>query len=153
MAQEKFYRLSHFVPDGHPQVHPGSSSEVKEMMPYLIEKVPRGWTAVPGRADLELFATRQRKVPILGFKKNKKEVYVHIFCNEFMDPLPAVNIVINLYVKYKLGNPVFIPKEPNWIHTIPIPGANLNQAETLFIHQLTQSLFWTIYMDYKKRLF
>ena len=151
MAQDKYYRLSHFVPDGHPKVYPGSSPEVKEMMPYLIERVPRGWTVVPGHDDLELFATRKMEVPVLGFRKNKNEIYVHIFCNEFINPLDAVQIVLNLYIKFKLGNPAFLPEEKNWIHTIPIPGAELGPAERLFIHQLTQSLFWTIYIDYKKR--
>jgi hypothetical protein len=59
--------------------------------------------------------------------------------------------VVNLYTKYKFGKPTFIPEELNWIHTIPIPGKELDQAKTLLIHQLTQSMFWTIYMDYKGR--
>jgi hypothetical protein len=151
MAQEKNFRLRHFVPDGHPQVNPGTSSEVKEMMPYLIEKVSRGWTKVPNHDDFELFTTLKMDVPILAFRKNGKEVYVHVFCNDFMDPIYAIQIVINLYSKYKLGKPAFIPKERNWIQTIPIPGGNLSQAEMLFIHELTQSLFWTIYMDFKRR--
>jgi len=152
MAPDKYYKLRHFVPDGHPQVYPGTSPEVKAMMPYLIEGVPRGWTVVPGHDDLELFATRKLEIPILGFRKNKKEVYVHVFCNEFVHPLDAVQIVLTLYLKFKLGTPAFLPEERNWIHTIPIPGANLSQAETLFIHQLIHSMFWTIYMDYKKRM-
>ena len=150
MAQEKHYRLSHFVPDGHPQVYPGRSAEVKAMMPDLIKKVPKGWTKAPNH-DFELFATRNMEVPILGFRKDGKEVYVHVFCNEFINPLYAIQIVVNLYTKFKLGKPAFIPEELNWIHTIPIPGKELGQAETLLIHQLTQSMFWTIYMDYKRR--
>jgi hypothetical protein len=150
LAQEKYYRVNHFVPDGHPKVYPGITPEVKEMMPYLIHNVPRGWTAVPGHQGLELFAKKEMEIPILAFRKNKKEVYVHVFCNEFMDSLNPIQIVIQLYHKYKLGGPTFVIEHPNWIHTIPIPGAVLDQAEILLIHQLTHSLFWTIYMDYKR---
>jgi hypothetical protein len=150
MAQEKRLRLSHFVPDGHPQIFPGRSAEVKAMMPELIKKVPRGWTKVPNH-EFEVFATRNMDVPILGSRKNGKEVYVHVFCNEFINPFYAIQIVVGLYTKYKLGKPTFMPEELNWIHTVPIPGIELGQAETLFIHQLTQVMFWTIYMDYKSR--
>jgi hypothetical protein len=150
MAEGKHYRLSHFVPDGHPQVFPGHSAEVKAMMPELIKKAPRGWTKVPNH-DLEVFATRKGEVPCLGFRKNGKEVYVHVFCNEFMNPFYAIQIVFNLYTKFKLGKPTFLLEELNWIHTIPIAEKALSPAETMFIHQLTQSMFWTIYMDYKRR--
>jgi hypothetical protein len=64
MAQEKHYRLSRFVPEGHPQVYPGSSDEVKGMMPDLIKKVPRGWTKIPNH-DLEVFAKQKMNVPSL----------------------------------------------------------------------------------------
>lgn len=120
------------------------------MMPDLIEKVTKGWTKVPNH-DLEIFATRKKEVPCIGSKKNHKEVYLHVFCNEFMKPFDAIQIVSSLYQRFKLGKPGFIPEEQNWIHTIPIPGPALSEAETLFIHQLAQYLFWTIYMDYKKR--
>jgi len=149
MAQEKFLRLSHFKPDGHPEVYPGRSAEVKEMMPDLIKRVSKGWTKIPNR-DLEAFATRNMGVPLLGFRKKGTEVYVHVFCNEFVSPVYAVQMVANLYQKFNLGKPAFAAGEPNWIHTIPIPGAELPPEETLLIHQLTQSLFWTIYMDYKR---
>lgn len=151
MQQGKYYRLSHFVPEGHPQVFPGRSSEVKEMMPALIERVTVGWTKIPNHDGLEIFSTRQMQVPVLAFRKNGKEVYVHVFCNEFMAPIYAIQMVINLYVKLKLGKPEFIPTEKNWIHTVPIHPGDLHQAETLLTHQITQSLFWTIYMDYKGR--
>jgi hypothetical protein len=59
--------------------------------------------------------------------------------------------VVGLYIKFKLGTQTFLPGELNWIHTIPIAEKELSPAETLFIHQLTQSMFWTIYMDYKGR--
>jgi hypothetical protein len=149
LAQEKYLRLSHFKPDGHPEVYPGKSAEVKEMMPDLIKRVSMGWTKIPHH-DLEAFSTRNMNVPILGFRQKGKEVYVHVFCNEFMNPFYAVQIVANLYRKFNLGKPAFTAGEPNWIHTIPIPGAALTPEETLLIHQITQSLFWTIYMDYKR---
>jgi hypothetical protein len=76
MAQEKHLRLSHFVPDGRPKVYPGHSAEVKAMMPELIKKAPTGWTKVPDH-DFEIFASRKGEVPILAFRKNGKEVYVH----------------------------------------------------------------------------
>jgi hypothetical protein len=149
MAKGKALRLSHFKPDGYPEVYPGTSAEVKAMMPYLVENTSRKWTKVPDH-DLEVFAIQRMEVPILAFRKNGKEVYLHIFCNEYMNPLYAMQIVIDRYAKFKFGQPVFIPEEPNWIHTLPLPGANLSEAETLLIHQITQSLFWTIFMDYKK---
>lgn len=43
MQQGKYLRLSHFVPKNHPQVHPGMSEEVREMMPFLVERSPEGW--------------------------------------------------------------------------------------------------------------
>jgi hypothetical protein len=73
-----------------------------------------------------------------------------VFRNEFMDPLNPIQIVIQLYHKYTLGKPTFVMENPNWIHTIPIPGAVLDHAEIMLIHQLTHSLFWTIYMDCKR---
>lgn len=151
MQQGKYYRLSHFVPEGHPQVFPGRSSEVKEMMPALIERVTVGWTKIPNHDGLEIFVKFQKEVPILAFRKNGKEVYLHVFCNEFMVPFHAINFVFNLYAKLKLGKPEFIPTEENWIHTIPLSPSVLDKAETLLTHQITQSLFWTIYMDYKGR--
>lgn len=150
MAQQKYLRLSHFVPSGQPEVHPGMSSEVREMMPYLVETVSRGWTKIPKHDDLEVFADRKMNVPLLAFRKNRKEVYLHVFCNEFMNPIYAIQIVSNLYTKFNFGKPAFALKEPNWIHTIPIPGPGLSEAETLMIHQVTQSLFWTIHADYKR---
>ncbi|MBS1605557.1 MAG: hypothetical protein JST42_23030 [Bacteroidetes bacterium] len=150
MAQEKYVKLRHFVPEGHPQVHPGMSTEAREMMPYLVETVSRGWTKLPKREDLEIFVTLKMEVPVLGVRKNGKEVYLHIFCNELMYPLYPIQLVIKLYEKYFLGKPGFSPDERNWIHSIPIPGTSLNPAETLLTHQLTQSLFWTVFMDYKR---
>jgi hypothetical protein len=150
MAQEKYFRLSHFVPEGHPQVHPGMSSEAREMMPYLVSTVSRAWTKVPNHEDLEIFATLKMEVPILVLRKAGKEVYIHVFCNEFMNPIYPIQLVIGLYEKYTLGKPGFLPEERNWIHTIPIPGTGLDAAETLLTHQLTQSLFWTVFMDYKR---
>jgi hypothetical protein len=127
------------------------SSEVKEMMPGLIERVAVGWTKVPNHNGLEMFVKFQKEVPILAFKINGKEVYLHVCCNEFMAPFYAMEFVINLYTQLKLGEPEFIPTEKNWIHTIPLSPADLDKAETLLIHQLAHFLFWTVYMDYKGR--
>ena len=150
MAQEKYLKLSHFVPDGYPQVYPGLSSEVREMMPYLVENTSRGWTKIPKHDDPEVFAIQKMNVPLLGFRKNRKEVYLHVFCNELMDPIPAVQITLDLYDKFKFGESVFDPEEANWIHTIPVLPRDLSDAETLLTHQVTQSLFWTIHADYRR---
>lgn len=152
MALEKYLRLSHFVPDGHPQVHPGMSSEVREMMPFLVNTVSKGWTKIPNHDELELLADRKMTVPVLGFRKNRKEVYLHIFCNEFMNPIYALQIVSNLYLKFKLGTPAFAPNEFNWIHSIPLLPSELTPADTIMTHQITQSLFWTIHDDYRRNL-
>lgn len=143
-------RLSHFVPENHPQIHPGMSDEVRGMMPFLVERSPKGWTKIPNHGDLEVFASRKVGVPVVGFRKEGKEVSIHVFCNEVMDPIDALQIVISLYTKFKLGMPAFSPDEPNWIHTIPIPGTALSQGETILTHQIMQSLFWTIHHDYKR---
>lgn len=150
MAQKKYLKVSHFVPDGYPEVYPGMSSEAREIMPYLVETCSKGWTKIPRHDDLEIFASRKRNVPILGFRKNRKEVYVHVYCNEFMNPLYAIQIVGNLYAQFKFGRPKFAPEEPNWIHTIPILPKSLSVAETLLTHQVRQSLFWTIHDDYRR---
>jgi hypothetical protein len=150
MAQQKYLRLGHFVPNGHPEVHPGMSSEVREMMPYLVEIVRRGWTKIPNHDDLEVFASRKMDVPVIAFRKNRKEVYVHVFCNEFMHPIVALQIVSSLYSKLKLGKPAFAPGELNWIHSIPVSPGDLTQAEMIMTHQITQSLFWTIHAEYKR---
>jgi len=126
------------------------SSEVREMMPYLVETASRGWTKIPKYDDLELFADRKMNVPLLAFRKNGKEVYLHVFCNEFMNPMYSLQIVSSLYIKLNLGVPAFAPAELNWIHSIPISAGDLNDAETLMTHQITQSLFWTIHHDYKR---
>ena len=99
MAQGKYYRLNHFVPNGYPQILLGMSSEVREMMPWLIEKVTIGWTKIPDHDGIEIIAISQMEVPVLGFRKNGKEVYVHVFCNEFMDPIYAA-YAQHRYVKY-----------------------------------------------------
>ena len=120
------------------------------MMLYLTEKVSRGWTKIPNH-DLEAFTNQKMDVPCLAFRKDGKEVYLHIFCNEFMKPFFALQIVAQLYTKFKLGKPAFKAGEPNWIHTIPLRGADLTEQETLLIREITHSLFWTVFMDYKKR--
>jgi hypothetical protein len=150
MQQGKYLRLSHFVPKNHPQVHPGMSDEVRGMMPFLVERSPEGWTKIPNHDDLEVFASRKMDVPVLAFRKGRKEVYIHVFCNEVMSPINAMQIVSSLYIKFKLGIPAFSPDEPNWIHTIPIPGTKLSQEEAMLTHQITQSLFWSIHYDYKR---
>jgi len=126
------------------------STEVREMMPYLVKKAPNGWTNIPKHGHLELFADRKLGVPVLAFRKDRREVYVHVFCNEFMNPIPAIEMVVSLYAKFKLGEPAFLPDELNWIHSIPVPGPVLNQEETLLTYQITQSLFWTIHVDYQR---
>jgi hypothetical protein len=151
MPQEKYFKLSHFVPNGHPQVHPGMSDEVREMMPYLINRSPKGWTKIPEYTHLEVFADRKVTVPLIAFRKNGKEVFVHVFCNEFINPIYAVPLVVGLYSKFKLGEPTFAPDQLNWIHSVPMPGQDLNQKEIILTHQIAQSLFWTIYVDYRSR--
>jgi hypothetical protein len=121
------------------------------MMPGLIERVAAGWTKVPNHNGLEMFVKFQKEVPILAFKKNGKEVYLHVYCNEFMALFYAMEFVINLYAQLKLGESEFIPTEKNWIHSIPLSPADLDKEETLLIHQLAHSLFYTVCRDYEKR--
>lgn len=150
MPQQTYLRLSHLVPPGYPPIYPGMSTKVREMMPGLLKMGPRRWMKIPGHNDLEMLAQQEMNVPILAFRKNHQEIYMHIFCNEFMSPFYAIQIVGNLYIKFKLGDPTFLPGEPNWIHSIPVPGPKLNEEENLLMHQITQSFFWTIHTDYKR---
>jgi len=150
MAEEKFFQLTHFVPAGFPEVFPGRSDEVKKMMPYLIENIPVRWTKILNHEDIEMFASRQGRIPIIAFRKNGKEAYVHIFCNDFVNPKHAMKVVVALYTKFNFGKPQFVKDVRNWIHTIPTAPKILDPAETLLTHQLTNSTFWTIYMDYKR---
>lgn len=121
------------------------------MMPGLIERVAVVWTKIPNHNELEIFAKFGMEVPLIAFGKNGKEVYLHIFCNEFMIPFYALDFVIRFYTKLKLGKPELLARERNWIHTIPLSLADLDKVETLLIHQLAHSLFWTVYVDYKGR--
>lgn len=98
------------------------------------------------------FATRKKEILILGFRKANKEVFIHIFCNEFCNPIYAFQIVAGLYSKHNLGTPKFIPEELNWVHTIPLPGSTLTPEETMLIHQLTNSMFWTIFMKFPTKI-
>ena len=66
-------------------------------------------------------------IPNLGLRKERKRIFPHIFCNEFMNPFCAMQIVGNPYKKFNLGKPIFRPAEPNRIYTIPLPGADLTQ--------------------------
>jgi hypothetical protein len=150
MAQEKLFRLNHFLPHGHPKMDLGPHSPVKAIMPYLIENCPIRWTKIPDHEDLDMLASRKEDVPLIGFRKNGREVYLHIFCNEFIDPMCPMQIVINMYLKFKLGKAEFQREEKNWIHTIPLAMGHLSLEEIILIHDITHSLFWTIYLDYKK---
>jgi len=151
MPQQKYVQLRHFVPDGHPQVHPGMSDEVKEMMPYLIERCPKAWTKIPKHTHLEIFADRKKDVPFITFRKNGKEVFIHVFRNEFVHPIHVIPFVVELYYRFRLGQPDFAPDQPNWIHSVPLPGQDLNQKEIILTHQIAMSLFWTIHHDYGRR--
>lgn len=115
-------------------------------MPYFIEKAPRGWAPIPD-TTLEIFLSMKYEVPCLAFRKDKKELYVHVFCFEGSDQSKPLGIVSDLYAKCKLGIPEF-PRRSNWIHTIPLDGPKLSSPEVLLIHQITQSIFWTVYMDF-----
>ena len=127
---------------------PGSSAEVQALMPALVETTGKRWTKIPGH-NLEVFSVLKMRVPSLAFRRNGKEIYLHIFCNEFVNPLNAMQQVFAMYVKFNLGKPLFLPEELNWIHSIPLDERGLSQAEILFTYQITHSMFWSIYMDFK----
>lgn len=143
-------QLQHLVPPGHKDIVPGVSSKVQGFMPKLIEKVGEAWTPIP-ESDLDTFLQIKEMTPCHAFRKNKKEVYIHVFGFEGCDNFKALNIVIGIYGKYKLGFPKF-PTQGNWMHTIPIPGPTLTTSENLLIHQIAHSLFWTVYMDFNKNV-
>jgi hypothetical protein len=124
------------------------SGRVKELMPKIVNLVAKGWTPIPD-SELEVFLVVKKEVPVFAIRKNKKEVYVHVFCFEMGDKMESLEVVNNLYLKYRLGIPEF-PKRPNWIHTIPLPGQKPSPSEITLIHEITQSLFWSVYMDFKR---
>ena len=148
MAQEKHYRLSHFLPDGHPAVYPGTTREVKEVTMYVTTVGGRKWVKIPNH-NLEMIATLQDGVPCVAFRTGGREIFLHVFCNEYMNPFYAMQIVAGQYIKNNLGIPHFAPEELNWVHSIPLPGPEISYSEKMFVYQLTQSMFWMIYMEYK----
>lgn len=141
-------RLQHLLPDNYPSIIPGNPKELNELMPYLHSKISRAWTAIPN-SELETYFQIRSDVPVLGFRKHGQEIYIHIFCFESYNLAITLSVVNRLYLKHKLGIPA-TPQRPNWIHTIPLPGPKLSQEEVMFIHQITQSMFWTVYVDFKK---
>jgi hypothetical protein len=148
MAQGKYHRLSHFLPDGYPAVYPGTTKEVKEVTMYITTVGGGKWIKIPNH-NLELIATWQDGVPFVVFRTGGKEIFLHVFCNEYMKPINAMQIVALQYFKFKLGKPHFDPEELNWVHSIPLPGPEISYGEKMFVYQLTQSTFWMIYMEYK----
>jgi hypothetical protein len=148
MAQEKIYRLSHFLPDGHPAVYPINTKEVKEVTRYITTVGSGKWIKIPNH-NLELIATMEHGVPCIGFRTGGKEIFLHVFCNEYMNPINAIELVAGQYVKFNLGIPRFAPEELNWVHSIPLPGSDISYGENMFVYQLTHSMFWMIYMEYK----
>jgi hypothetical protein len=141
--------LQHLLPEGNsPVLPPDHSEKLRELMLYLHPRIAKGWTAIPD-TELETFFIFKKEVPTLAFRKHKKEAYVHIFCFESHILTDSLNIVSSLYFKFRLGIPE-MPVRPNWIHTVPLPGQNLSQEEILLTYQITQSLFWTVYADFKK---
>jgi hypothetical protein len=148
MDQKKHFRLSHFLPDGHPAVYPGTTPEVKQVVTYITTVGSGKWIKIPNH-ELELIATLNNGVPCVAFRKVGKEIFLHIFCNEYMNPIKAMQLVAGQYIKFNLGMPHFAPQELNWIHSIPLPGSEISYAEKIFVYQVTQSMFWMIYMEYK----
>lgn len=148
MKQANVLRLKHHVPDGCRIEYPGMSDEVRAMMPYLVAHASRRWTEIPGHEDIAVFSDRKQMIPFIYFRKNGKDIYIHVLCNEFMDRLP-IPVICDLYAKYGYGIPGIVKGEPNWIHTIPIPGAEVSREEIILTYQITQSLFWTIHHEYK----
>ncbi|HEY4151414.1 MAG TPA: hypothetical protein VGM41_20890 [Chitinophagaceae bacterium] len=142
--------LQHILPPGCKPVVPGLSATVKEMMPTLIETVAKCWTQIPD-SDLELLLKFKENTPILAFRKYKTEVYLNIFGFNLHNRFRPLALVSDIYLKFKMGIPES-PKAPNWIHAIPLTPQTLSPAETLLMHRITHSLFWTVYMDCKKRL-
>jgi hypothetical protein len=148
MDQGKYYRLSHFLPDGHPPVYPGTTKEVKEVTRYITTVGSGKWIKIPNH-NLEMIATLQHGVPCVAFRTEGKKIFLHVFCNEYMNPISAMQIVAGQYIELNLGIPHFATKELNWVHSIPLPGSDISYAEKIFVYQLTQSMFWMIYMEYK----
>jgi hypothetical protein len=86
--------------------------------------------------------------PIFPFLKHcsfNEEVYIKVVLSDRTGIDSISQEVVRNFILQE-----FIPAEENWIHTIPVLPGDLNQAETLLTHQIAQSLFWTIYMDYKR---
>ena len=141
-------QLQHLLPPNCKPIVPGLSANVKKFMPTLVEKVAAGWAPIP-ESQIETLLVIEEMVPCLAFRKNKQEVYIHVFGFDLESALKPLGKVHELYYKYKLGDPEF-PRDRNWIHTIPLPGSNLNPKEILLIHEITHSLFWSVYMDLKR---
>ena len=129
-------------------MYPGTTPEIKEVVTYITTLGSGKWIKIP-KHDLELIATLNNGVPNVAFRKEGKEIFLHIFCNEYMNPMKAMELVAGQYIKHNLGMPHFSPQELNWIHSIPLAGEEISYAENIFVYQVTQSMFWMIFMEYK----
>ena len=118
------------------------------MTTYITTVGGGKWIKIPNH-NLEMIATMEHGVPCLGFRTRGKEIFLHVFCNEYMNPINAMELVAGQYIKHNLGIPHFAPEELNWVHSIPLPGPEISYGEKIFVYQLTQSMFWMIYMEYK----
>jgi hypothetical protein len=141
--------IQHLLPPGHAAIIPNPNDQLLKIMQYLVNenKMSRGWVLIPD-TEIEIFFKLTEQIPVLAFRKHKKEVYVHILGLESYNLANPFALVRALYAKLKLGIPEK-PDRPNWIHTIPLAGPALSAEEVMLIHQITKSFFGTLYMDYK----
>jgi len=74
-------------------------------------------------------------IQYLTFWKNKKTVYVHVFCFNDHRSGRAFCITMRIYAKYRRT----LPDRPgyrNWIHSIPVSNLVIPDHEILLIHQI-----------------
>jgi hypothetical protein len=144
--------IENIVPPGYTSIVPNPTDKLQKIMPYLLDenKVGVKWTLIPD-TEIEVFFQLTAQIPLLAFRKNKKEAYIHVLGLESYNLANPFTMVRALYKKFNLGIPKK-PGEPNWIHTIPLEGSNLSAEEVMLIHQITKSFFGTLHMDFKSNV-
>lgn len=142
-------QIQHLLPPGHDATIPNRNDKLMKIMEYLIvgQKISANWTLIPD-TEIETFFKLNNQIPVLAFRKHKKEVYVHVLGLESYNLGDPFVLVQSLYAKFDLGIPE-MPSCVNWIHTIPLAGPYLSAQEIMLIHQITKSFFGTLYYDFK----
>jgi len=140
--------MAYLVPPNHPPVD-GLIDHNIVRLAASIQGVDKKSVNVPNTA---LWV--QLKLGIDGgsleIKKQKKLVYINLFCFEAEQMDIMFGAVGALYGKYNLGTPKR-PPVPTWIHSIPVAESLLQGNELRLCQKLTVSYYWAAYGQFLKK--